>query len=90
MSGQKAVSIWKAAALPVITDPDRLSLRELNIAAIMLTALKVELFGIAVQDEDGALSVVARDHSTLLAHINWRHRTAEVSAVRDHLHERQA
>jgi len=72
MTGQTACIIWKAAAEPVLSNFDNLSLEKLRGAAEVLAPLKIALRGEVVHDENGALSIIARDYATLSAHVQWR------------------
>lgn len=72
MTGQAACKIWKSAAEPVLLDFDNQSIEQLQASLRVLTALKIALWGEVARDENGALSIIARDHSTLTANLNWR------------------
>ena len=72
MTGETACRIWKAAAGPVLSNFDNHSLEQLRASVRILTALKAALWEEVVRDENGALSIISRDHATLTAHIKWR------------------
>ena len=76
--------IWKAAAAPV-SDFDNIDLAPLKGAILVLAALKSALCAEVVRDENGAISIIARDFATLAAHVQWRTRTF-VPPQFNHLH----
>ena len=59
-------------AEPVLSNCDDLTINQLDTIAPVLTALKIALCDGVTRDEDGALSIILRDHSTFSAHIKWR------------------
>jgi hypothetical protein len=75
MTGQTACTIWKAAAVPVAAF-DNVDLEPLKGALLILAALKAALWIEVVRDENGALSIISRDFTTLTAHVQWRTREA--------------